>query len=101
MEGSDWRERWGLGARPEHRPWERSGGEQQRVAMARALANQPAILLAEEPTGSLDSATAADIIALIRALCRQHQTAALIVTHNLDLANQLDRHERLADGRLV
>jgi len=101
VEASEWLERIGLSARADHRPTELSGGEQQRVAIARALANQPAILLADEPTGSLDSATAADIVALIRALCRQHQTAALIVTHNLDLANQLDRHERLADGRLV
>jgi lipoprotein-releasing system ATP-binding protein len=100
-EATEWLERVGLGARADHRPSELSGGEQQRVAIARALANQPAILLADEPTGSLDSATAADIVTLIRTLCHQRQTAALIVTHNLELANQLDRHERLADGRLV
>jgi lipoprotein-releasing system ATP-binding protein len=100
-EAAEWLDRVGLSARADHRPSELSGGEQQRVAIARALANQPAILLADEPTGSLDSATAADIVTLIRALCHQRQTAALIVTHNLELANQLDRHERLADGRLV
>ena len=100
-EAASWLERVGLSARADHRPSELSGGEQQRVAIARALANQPAILLADEPTGSLDSATAADIVTLIRTLCHQRQTAALIVTHNLELANQLDRHERLADGRLV
>ncbi len=100
-EAAEWLERVGLSARADHRPSELSGGEQQRVAIARALANQPAILLADEPTGSLDSATAADIVTLIRTLCHQRQTAALIVTHNLDLANQLDRHERLADGQLV
>jgi lipoprotein-releasing system ATP-binding protein len=100
-EATEWLDRVGLGARADHRPSELSGGEQQRVAIARALANQPAILLADEPTGSLDSATAADIVTLIRTLCHQRQTAALIVTHNLELANQLDRHERLADGRLV
>jgi lipoprotein-releasing system ATP-binding protein len=100
-EAAEWLDRVGLGARADHRPSELSGGEQQRVAIARALANQPAILLADEPTGSLDSATAADIVTLIRTLCHQRQTAALIVTHNLELANQLDRHERLADGRLV
>ena len=100
-EAAEWLDRVGLSARADHRPSELSGGEQQRVAIARALANQPAILLADEPTGSLDSATAADIVTLIRTLCHQRQTAALIVTHNLELANQLDRHERLADGRLV
>ena len=100
-EAAEWLDRVGLGARADHRPSELSGGEQQRVAIARALANQPAILLADEPTGSLDSATAADIVTLIRTLCHQRQTAALIVTHNLELANQLDRHERLADGQLV
>jgi lipoprotein-releasing system ATP-binding protein len=100
-EAAEWLDRVGLSARADHRPSELSGGEQQRVAIARALANQPAILLADEPTGSLDSATAADIVTLIRTLCHQRQTAALIVTHNLELANQLDRHERLADGQLV
>lgn len=100
-EAAEWLDRVGLGARADHRPSELSGGEQQRVAIARALANQPAILLADEPTGSLDSATAADIVTLIRTLCHQRQTAALIVTHNLELANQLDRHERLADGQLI
>lgn len=94
-------DRVGLSARANHRPSELSGGEQQRVAVARALANRPAILLADEPTGSLDSATAASVIQLIKDLCQEHQTAALIVTHNLELADQLDRHERLADGRLL
>jgi lipoprotein-releasing system ATP-binding protein len=77
-----------------------SGGEQQRVAIARALANRPTVLLADEPTGNLDPHTAEDIFALLAAQARAHGLAALIATHNLDLAGRMDRIVRVKDGRL-
>jgi lipoprotein-releasing system ATP-binding protein len=90
----------GLGERLAHRPARLSGGEQQRVAIVRALANDPEILLADEPTGNLDHATAESVIATLLDVVRGSGLAALIATHNLDLARRLDRIVRLEDGRL-
>jgi lipoprotein-releasing system ATP-binding protein len=93
--------RLGLGARLDHRPARLSGGEQQRVAIARALANGPAVLLADEPTGNLDPKTADMVFDELVTLARQTKVAALIATHNPDLARRMDRVIRLADGVLV
>ncbi|MCB1372170.1 MAG: ATP-binding cassette domain-containing protein, partial [Rhodobacteraceae bacterium] len=91
----------GLGGRLGHRPAELSGGEQQRVALARALANRPRLLLADEPTGNLDPETSAAVFAMLMALVRETGLAALIATHNLELAAQMDRRLRLEAGRVV
>ncbi len=91
----------GLGARLEHRPTELSGGEQQRVAIARAVANTPRLLLADEPTGNLDPTTGEHVFATLRALVHQAGIAALVATHNLELAKRMDRRVTLAQGRMV
>jgi lipoprotein-releasing system ATP-binding protein len=88
----------GLAERLSHRPARLSGGEQQRVAIARALANEPALLLADEPTGNLDHRSADDAFALLIRLVRGRGLAALIATHNLDLARRMDRVLTIADG---
>jgi lipoprotein-releasing system ATP-binding protein len=93
-------ERVGLAPRAGHRPARLSGGEQQRVAIARALANDPKILLGDEPTGNLDQATGENVLEALLGLVRDTGLAALIATHNLDLARRLDRIVALADGRL-
>jgi lipoprotein-releasing system ATP-binding protein len=93
-------ERVGLGARLSHRPARLSGGEQQRVAIVRALANDPKILLADEPTGNLDHTTAEGVIETLLGIVRASGLAALIATHNLGLAERLDRIIALEDGRL-
>jgi len=91
----------GVGARADHRPAALSGGEQQRVAICRALANAPAVLLADEPTGNLDPGTSETVFAALMDLVRGSGLAALIATHNLDLAARMDRMVRMEDGRLV
>ncbi|MEL7360768.1 MAG: ATP-binding cassette domain-containing protein, partial [Bacteroidota bacterium] len=87
----------GLGDRVEHKPNELSGGQRQRVAVARALINRPAILLADEPTGNLDTATSEDIMRLFESLYRQGNTL-LVVTHEEDIAQHARRIVRLRDG---
>ena len=93
-------ERVGLAERLDHRPARLSGGEQQRVALVRALANDPKILLADEPTGNLDHTTATSVMAILIEIVRASGLAALIATHNFELAGRLDRIVTLEDGRL-
>ena len=90
----------GLSARLLHRPAKLSGGEQQRVAIARALANDPQLLLADEPTGNLDHHTAEEVFALLLAQVRQRGLAALVATHNMELAKRMDRIITLEDGKV-
>lgn len=90
----------GLTARVNHQPAQMSGGEQQRVAIARALANRPQLLLADEPTGNLDPATSATVFQSLYSLARGQGVAALIATHNMDLARYMDRVFALKDGHL-
>ncbi len=90
----------GLGKRLTHRPSQLSGGEQQRVAVARALANRPALVLADEPTGNLDEATADIVLGEFLRLVRDQKSAALVATHNERLAARMDRVVRLHDGVL-
>ena len=91
----------GLGKRLEHRPGELSGGEQQRVAIARAVANAPRLLLADEPTGNLDPNTADRVFQTLVAIVRASKLAALIATHNLELASRMDRQVTIRDGLIV
>ena len=93
-------ERVGLGNRVDHRPNELSGGQRQRVAIARALVNEPSILLADEPTGNLDSATSADVMRVFDLLHRQGQTI-VVVTHEGDIAAHAERVVTLRDGRIA
>lgn len=92
--------RVGLGERVGHRPAALSGGEQQRVAFCRALANGPKIMLADEPTGNLDPATSQDVFSALMDLVRETGLAAVIATHNRELASIMDRIVRLEDGKL-
>ncbi len=94
-------DRVGLAKRVEHYPKQLSGGEQQRVAIARAFATEPKLLLADEPTGNLDSATGVQIIELMFELNREHGTTLVLVTHDEALSKRCSRQIRLADGKLV
>ena len=91
----------GLAARADHRPAALSGGEQQRVAFCRALANAPKLLLADEPTGNLDPGTSDQVFGVLMDLVRQTGLSALIATHNLELAARMDRVVRLATGQVT
>ena len=93
----DYLERVGLGHRLTHRPGQLSVGEQQRVAVARALVNSPSLLLADEPTANVDLANQKTILKLIRETCEEHRVALLMVTHSPDVAGQFDRVEQLSD----
>ncbi len=93
-------ERLGLGRRVEHHPYELSGGEQQRVAIARALVIRPAVILADEPTGALDSANGQSILRLLRQCVAEGQTVVM-VTHDSQMASLADRVLVMQDGRLV
>jgi len=90
-----------IGKRAHHRPAELSGGEQQRVAIARAVANAPLVLMADEPTGNLDPVTAGYVFDALSALVKQSGLAALIATHNHELAARMDRRVTLSDGKVV
>lgn len=91
----------GLAARMTHKPAQLSGGEQQRVAIGRALANSPILLLADEPTGNLDPNTSGHVFDFFSKLAKTENIAALVGTHNLELADKMDRIVRIEDGRLV
>ena len=91
----------GLEARINHRPAHLSGGEQQRVAIGRAIAAAPDLLLADEPTGNLDPHTADDVFRILMKLARSAGLAAVVATHNPDLADKMDRIVRLEEGRLI
>ena len=96
-----WLAEVGLGDRAEHRSGELSGGEQQRVSLARALVTEPKILLADEPTGDLDGRTAEAVFGLIQGLHRAHALTSVLVTHNLEFAQRCDRVMTLRDGALI
>ncbi len=96
-----WLERVGLGDRAEHTPAQLSMGERQRVAIARALAGEPRLLLADEPTGNLDTQRSREILALMRNICHERGIPALLVTHDLDAGAFVDRVHTLRDGQLV
>ncbi len=90
-----------IGPRASHRPAELSGGEQQRVAIARAVINAPRLILADEPTGNLDPKTADHVFKALTGLVRESDLAALVATHNLDLASRMDRAITLSDGQII
>lgn len=100
-EAAAWLERVGLAERAGHFPYELSGGEQQRVAIARSLVNRPQVLLADEPTGNLDSSTAGEVVSLLEQLCHYSQLTFVLVTHDTELAGRLcPRRLTMIDGQL-
>lgn len=91
----------GIAERRKHLPGQLSGGQQQRVAIARALANRPTLVLADEPTGALDSRNGEEVMALLQASVKQLKQTLILITHNLDLAGEADRIIRLVDGKIA
>jgi len=91
----------GLAGRMHHRPDQLSGGEQQRVAIARSLVNRPSLVLGDEPTGAVDTETSAQLTAIMRRMNRRHQVTFVLVTHDLDLAAETDRVIKLKDGKII
>lgn len=91
----------GIADRRKHLPGQLSGGQQQRVAIARALANRPTLVLADEPTGALDSRNGEEVMALLQASVKQLKQTLILITHNLDLAREADRIIRLVDGKIA
>lgn len=91
----------GLGKRMEHKPSELSGGERQRVAIARAIVNEPKVILADEPTGNLDSKTGGKIVKLLKDLSRKDHVTVIMVTHNLEIAQKADNIIHIHDGKLI
>src|SRR6202011_2384905 len=91
-------ERVGLGDRIRHRPTELSGGQAQRVAIARSMVNSPSLILRDEPTGAVDTETAQQLVDLLKRLNKEEQVTIVIVTHDLDIAGQAERQKRLKDG---
>ena len=91
----------GLGARFDHFPSQLSGGEQQRVAIARAIAKRPVVMLCDEPTGALDSATGVQVLQALEQANRDLQTTTVVITHNADIARMADRVLTMANGRIV
>jgi putative ABC transport system ATP-binding protein len=96
-----WLERVGLGNRLDHKPHELSGGERQRIAIARALTGEPKLILADEPTGNLDSVRSEEIVELLRSIAHERGAAVLLVTHDTEAAFLADRHGTLRDGRFL
>jgi len=94
-------ERVGLADRADHLPSRLSGGEQQRVAIARALANQPRVILADEPTGNLDSTTTEEVVSTLRSLRTEHGVTVIVVTHAEEVASRTDRRIKLRDGKVI
>ena len=94
-------EQVGLGHRIDHRPSQLSGGEQQRVCIARALVNQPPVIFADEPTGNLDSKTSADVLGLLQRTSREFDQTLVMITHNNAIAQLADRIVRIEDGKIV
>src|SRR6266702_6314995 len=94
-------ERVGLTDRIKHRPTELSGGQMQRVAIARSMVNRPSLILLDEPTGAVDTETAAQLVELLKRLNTEDQLTIVLVTHDLDIAGQATRHIRLKDGKVV
>ena len=94
-------EKVGLGKRMDNRPAELSGGEQQRVAICRAIINEPALLLADEPTGNLDQSTTSKVMSFLIELIKEHNISAIIASHNPTISQLVDKNAKIADGKIV
>ena len=94
-------EKVGLGKRMDNRPAELSGGEQQRVAICRAIINEPALLLADEPTGNLDQSTTTRVMSFLIELIKEHNISAIIASHNPMISKLVDKNAKIADGKIL